>query len=63
MRIKEFRMSANLTQLELADKLGVQRTTITMWETGEVMPRADKLPEIAKILNCSISDLFADSKV
>ena len=38
--------------------LNVDRSTIAKWETGEAMPRADKLPEIAKILGCTIDDLF-----
>jgi transcriptional regulator with XRE-family HTH domain len=48
----------NLTQDELAERLKISRTTVTMWETGEAMPRADKLPELAKILGCTIDDLF-----
>lgn len=60
MRIRELRESANLTQEELACKLGLKRTAISMWETGEALPRTDKLPEIAKILHCSIEDLFKE---
>lgn len=60
MRIKELRESASLTQEELASRLGMTRTAVSMWETGDAMPRADKLPEIAKILNCGIEDLFKE---
>lgn len=58
MNIKEKRESVNLTQEELSVKLGVNRSTIAMWETGLSLPRADKLPELAKIFECSIDDLF-----
>lgn len=58
MNIKELRVSAKLTQEELGAMLGVNRSTIAMWETGEAMPRADKLPELAKIFGCSIDDLY-----
>lgn len=58
MRIKELRESLKLTQEDLAKKLHIGRTTVSMWENGEAMPRADKLPEIAKVLNCSIEDLY-----
>lgn len=61
MDIKSKRMSLNMTQDELAQKLSIQRTTVSMWETGEAMPRADKLPELAKILQCDIADLFDES--
>lgn len=47
-----------MTQLKLSEHLGVDRSTIAKWESGEAMPTADKLPRIAKILNCKIDDLF-----
>lgn len=56
--IKVRRSLLGLTQDEIASKLSISRTTISMWETGETMPRADKLPELAKILNCTIDSLF-----
>ena len=58
MGIKQKRESKGLTQEELGKKIGVNRSTVAMWETGEAMPRADKLPELAKILGCSIDDLY-----
>jgi len=32
-----------------------------MWEIGKSMPRADKLPALAKILGCTISDLYSET--
>lgn len=61
MNIKNKRESKGLTQEELGKMLGVNRSTVAMWETGEAMPRADKLPELAKILGCSIDDLYKKS--
>lgn len=58
MKIKEKRESAKLTQEELGNMLGVNRSTVAMWEAGEAMPRADKLPILAEIFNCSIDELF-----
>lgn len=58
MKIKELREPLKLTQEELAKTLGVKRTTVSMWETGEAFPRADKLPLLAEKLNCTIDDLF-----
>lgn len=58
MTIEALRVSKSMTQEQLASEIGVARSTIAMWETGEAMPRADKLPELAKILGCSIDELF-----
>jgi len=31
---------------------------VWQWEAGECMPTADKLPAIAKILDCKIEELY-----
>ena len=38
---------AKLKQRELADMLGVERSTIAKWESGAAFPRASQLPELA----------------
>lgn len=50
----------NITQKDIAEIMGVDTSAVTKWETGVAMPRADKLPEIAKILKCEVSDLFEE---
>ena len=60
MSIKTVRESKNLTQQYIANELGISRTSVAMWETGEAMPRAYRLPELAKILGCTIDELFAE---
>lgn len=62
MNLKTLRESKNLTQDDISKALGVGRTTVAMWETGKSIPRAALLPKIAKILGCSIDDLFKDGK-
>ena len=58
MGFKKARMTANLTQSAIAEKLGISRTTVAMWETGESLPRADKLPQLAEILGCTVDELL-----
>lgn len=58
MTLCELRETAGLTQEAVAAHLGIQRTTVSMWESGSAMPRADKLPDIARLYNCTIDDLF-----
>ncbi len=59
--LAELRKEAGMTQLALSQKLNVDRSTVAKWESGEVMPTADKLPRIAKVLHCKIDDLFKEA--
>lgn len=59
--IKKLRCINRLTQLQLAKEINVDRSTIAKWETGSSKPNVNKLPIIAKVLNCSINDLFEAS--
>jgi putative transcriptional regulator len=58
MSIKQKRESKGLTQEDLGKMLNVNRTTVAMWESGSAMPRAEKLPKIAEVLECKIEELF-----
>ena len=56
--IKALRLKANLSQNDLAKSFGIRQSTVSMWELGESFPRADKLPQLAKMLGCKIEDLL-----
>lgn len=58
--ISNIRKKLCITQQKLSEQLGINRSTIAKWESGEAMPRADKLPDLARILKCNIDDLFKD---
>ncbi len=62
MLLKTLRESTGLTQEAVATKLNIQRTTVSMWESGDAKPRADKLPMLAKLYNCTIDELFEEGK-
>ena len=62
MSIASRRQSKGLTQQNLADELKINRSTVAMWEAGESFPRADKLPALARILDCTIDDLFWENE-
>ena len=47
-----------MSQLELAQRVGVSKVAVCMWESGETKPSADKLPTIAAVLECEIEDLY-----
>ena len=57
-RIKEFRAKLNLTQEELADKVGVRRETIVFLEKGKYNPSLKLAHDVAKALRSRIEDIF-----
>lgn len=62
MQIKLFRERAGLTQMELAVEMGVCRSAVANWEREISLPLARQLPELARLLNCSIDDLFVSAE-
>lgn len=61
-KIKERRAKINISQEELAKKMGVAQSTVSMWETGEVTPPTKRLCELAHTLNCTVDELINDSQ-
>ena len=57
-RIKEFRARFDLTQEDLARKVGVRRETILFIEKGKYNPSLNLAHSIAKVLNTTIDELF-----
>ena len=57
-RIKEFRARHNLTQEDLAKKVGVRRETIVFLEKGKYNPSLQLAHDVAKILKTTIDELF-----
>ena len=58
-KIKELRLKNKLTQDELAEKSGVNRTTIVQLEKGEeVNVTAKTLQKIADCLKVEVKDIF-----
>ena len=59
-RIKEARLSAHLTQSQLAQMVGVGKTTITGYEKGNREMSAAMVAKIAEATNSSIPFIFQD---
>ena len=57
-RIKELRARYNLTQEDLAKKVGVRRETIVFLEKGKYNPSLKLAHDIAKVLKSKIEDVF-----
>lgn len=57
--ISERRKNINITQSELAEKLGITDRAISKWENGICLPDVGTMPELCNILDISINDLFS----
>ena len=58
-RLVAAREKANLSQQDLAKRLGVKNSTIKSWENDNSEPRANRLSMLAGLLNVSITWLIS----
>lgn len=56
--IKHFREKAQLTQVELAKKIGVTQKAVAKWEVEKSFPKAANLLKLSSTLNCSVDELL-----
>ena len=61
-RIKEFRAKFNMTQEDLAKKVGVRRETIVFLEGGKYNPSLNLAYNVAKTLGTTVDELFIFEK-
>lgn len=61
--IAECRKSVNLTQMQLAEKLGITDRAVSKWERGLSMPDSSIMIELCKILEISVNDLLCGEVV
>ena len=57
-KIVEFRREQNITQGELADRVGVRRETIVRLERGQYNPSLKLAYDISMVFGVSIEELF-----
>jgi len=56
--LKEERTRLELTQAELADRVGVSRKTINTVENGVFVPSTTLALKLARALGCRVEDIF-----
>ncbi len=59
-KLLTLRKNNNMSQEQLADKLGVSRQAVSKWESGASIPDMEKMMQLCKILNCSLDELVDD---
>lgn len=58
MRIQTLREAQAMTQIQLAAQMGVNQNTVSQWENEVALPRTRDLPLLARVLRCTIDDLY-----
>ena len=61
--IKERRNKNNLTQMQLAEKLGITDRAISKWENGRAMPDSAIMLDLCKELGITVNDLLSGEVV
>ena len=56
--IKNARNAKNMTQMDLADAMGISYQAVSNWERGNSMPDISKLPELCEILGLNLDELM-----
>ena len=60
--LTELRKLHNMSQEELAEKIGISRQTLSKYETGESLPDIEKCRMLADVFGVSIDDLISYSR-
>ena len=58
LALKKYRQKNGIKQAELAKKIGVANSTISMWETGDRKPDIIILKKLAEIFGCTTDELL-----
>jgi transcriptional regulator with XRE-family HTH domain len=58
--IKQRRHDLKLTQQDIAEACGVDRSTVANWETGSTYPDARRLKDLARKLGVTVDQLLAE---
>ena len=61
--IAERRKEQNLTQMQLAESLGITDRAISKWENGRALPDCSIMLDLCKILEISVNDLLSGEKM
>ncbi len=61
--IAETRKEQNLTQQDLAERLGISNKTISKWECGNGMPDYAVMEELCKILQINVNEILSGERL
>ncbi len=59
-RIRELRIAGGMNQVELANKLGVSKQSVSNWENDNIQPSIDMLVKLAHLFSVSTDYLLGE---
>lgn len=62
-KLKNYRISCNMTQEIVAERLGVSRQAVSKWEMGVSEPSTSNLLALAKLYNVTVEEILRDVEV
>lgn len=63
LSLKAARALTNLTQDDIADKMGVSRQAVSHWETGKVKISETQLQQFCEIAGVKVSEIFLPKRI
>lgn len=61
MSMKELRERRGLTQAQIADRLNVDKSSVSKWENGDSTPLRKYRPALCELLGCTEAELLANA--
>lgn len=60
MKIREYREKAGMTQAQLAKKMNVDQSAVSLWESEKTSPLKKYRKELAKVLGVELDELLKE---
>lgn len=60
--IKKLRIENDMSQSQLADKLGVTRAAVSQWENSTFYPRMGMIQKMAGVFHVKVSDVIGQNE-
>ena len=57
-KIRELRMASNMSQVQLAQRLGVTKQSVSNWENDNIQPSIEMLVKLAEVFSVSTDFLL-----
>lgn len=62
LNIRKIRERKRITQESIAAQIGVTQSAVSQWESGNTMPTAQNIIDLARILGCTTDDILITDK-